>query len=186
MRHLSESNRRPQTSPSSTRHPSGRTSGQQARHGPPPTCEASRDIEVRLDSIESLLHRLLAEKESTTAHKGPASPPVQSHANNEVLDQIARKVNSIEQKVLRHKSTWLSYPTPFPSPHPGTGKRKGPRSPTRHPSPPTNRPETFPTGSYPPRPRLRRPVVRQPPPERFHRTPDPVGGDDLHRKMGTP
>ena len=68
---------------------------------PPPVCEASRDVQVRLDSIESLLHRLLTEKGTTAAHREPAGPPVQSRANNEVLDQIARKVNAIEQKVSR-------------------------------------------------------------------------------------
>ena len=120
---------------------------------PPPTCEASRDVEVRLDSIESLLHRLLAEKESTTPHKGPASPPVQSHANNEVLDQIARKVNSIEQKVNRPSDTnppGSAILPPSPPRIPAQAKGKAPVRPPVTLTHPQTVPRPSPPGPTPP------------------------------------
>jgi len=120
---------------------------------PPPVCEASRDIEVRLDSIESLLHRLLAEKDTTAAHKGPAGPPVQSRANNEVLDQIARKVNAIEQKV--NKPSGANPPgqailPPSPPRIPAQEKGKTPVRPPTIPAHPQTVPRPSPPGPTPP------------------------------------
>jgi len=95
---------------------------------PPPTCEASRDVQVRLDSIESLLHRLLSEGETPAARKGPASPPTQSSANNELLDQIARKVNTIEQKVTRNSGANPPGSAIPPTPPPASRHRRKERN----------------------------------------------------------
>ena len=120
---------------------------------PPPTCEASRDIEVRLDSIESLLHRLLTGQESTVAHKGPASPPVQLCANDKVLDQIARKVNSIEQKVNKPSGANPPGSAILPSSPPrilAQAKGKAPVRPPAAPTHPQTVPRPSPLGPTPP------------------------------------
>jgi len=120
---------------------------------PPPTCEASRDVEVHLDSIESLLHRLLTEKESAAAHKGHASPPMQLRANNEVLDQIARKVNSIEQKVNKPSGTnppGSAIQPPSPPRIPTQAKGKAPIHPPITPAHPQSVLRPSPPGPTPP------------------------------------
>jgi len=115
---------------------------------PPPTCEASRDIQVRLDSIESLLHRLLSKREPTAARKGPASPPTQSSANNNLLDQIARKVNTIEQKVSKASGANPPGSAILPTSPPRIPAQAKGKDPVRPPVAPTH-PQTVPRPSPP-------------------------------------
>jgi len=119
---------------------------------PPPMCEASRDIEVRLDSIESLLHRLLAEKESPRHTRGPPAPlcsrvPTMRCSTKSLERLTPSSKRSASPPAQIHPAC---YPTPFPSLYPGTGKRESPSPPTRCPHPSPNHPEALSTGSHPP------------------------------------